>query len=353
MALDLELCKRRIDQYNADSYRGRPNIELDRHGYGLFARGLPDDSHQLTEMVRFIGEDYGGAQDRFLPAGYAAESVRIAQQIQPLVVDYQRRVTSQRPLRDRVPQLDDLAFLLVPFHATKKWLVWASKFLHFLAPQTFAILDSRAENTLGFKRTGDSPRDYFRFLKEVRRVLHDEADLLRALGDYDPEPSPELKVLDKVLYEEGNKTSRRPAQMASRSSRASTAPSPTVDGSRSIQAWITNIASHAERARTGDRFELCISKDHANLFPAHKGWFELVVSNTTYRVQIGNRDGVRHLYLLTKCIGPGNVETKITRLLQSVGLRVGDRPLLLMRGPDHFELRSSIGEQFQAAQAAV
>lgn len=346
MHFDFERCKAHIDDYNRGSYRGRSNTELDRDGYARFAAGLPAELAELTELVRFVGEDYGGAQARFFPEGYAAESARIAAALSPIAREYEQTVKAQPPLAVAVPDEAILATLLRPLHASKRWLVWATKFLHFLAPETFAVMDSRAEGALDFRRTGDPARDYFRFLGAVRSVMHDERETIDRLCAYDPESVTALKVVDKVLYEAGTGSESR----ADGPGRTRPATPPTevhsdAAPSRVIETWITNIASHAERARSGDRYELCIPKAHLELFPEHKGWMELAVSGTRYRVQLGRRDGVKHLYLLTRCVAPDQRETSITALLRSVGLGSGDRPRLLVRAARRFELRTSTGSE--------
>lgn len=347
--LDPESCRLLIDKYNQDSYRGRRNVELDRAGYRMFesASGRSDLA-MLAEFVRFAGEDYGGAQARFLDGGYVPESERIARAMHPSFGEYFALARAQPPLTERVPTRETLARLAAPFDASKFWIVWASKFLHFLAPDTFPILDSRAEAALGLRRGSDPVRYYEDFSMRIRDVLVRNCGVLQQLCEHDVERAPVLKVLDKVLYEEGA-PSRAAAsvsasqQIPSHSVALQAAVPPAADPATLvegplIQSWITNIASHAERARSGDRFELCIGKTHAVFFPEHKQEFVLVVQGAPWRVRIGKRHGVQHLYVLTECTAPDRAPTKITALLRSAGLRPGDRPMLRHAGPHRFEL---------------
>ena len=168
MKLDLKKCIHRIDEYNRGTYRGRRNVDLDRHGYKLFGQGLPSRVEQIQDLVKFIGEDYGGAQARFLPKGFSVESNSIATAIALVAEKYQSLVRAQDPLRISVPRPDVLQELLKPFFATKLWLVWASKFLHFLAPETFAVYDSRAAKALSFSHAGDPVQTYSGFLYRIR-----------------------------------------------------------------------------------------------------------------------------------------------------------------------------------------
>lgn len=94
--------------------------------------------------------------------------------------------------------------------------------------------------------------------------------------------------------------------------------------SQMIEAWITNVADQAQRQRTGPRFELCFSKDHWDLFPGHKDFFTMFVDGNKYRMSIGKRERVAHLYVHTWCYDRKGVKEKITQVLQSAGLKVGD-----------------------------
>lgn len=353
MVLDFESSKLRIDDYNQGTYRGRRNLELDKAGYRLFRKVSPTDGlSDVIALVRFIGQSYGGAQARSTPGGYEAESTRIAQSLLPTLENYLKLARNQTSLMQRAPETQTLAHLLRPFDASKFWIVWASKFLHFLNPSTFPILDSRAEAALGFRRSGDHVRDYAKFCARIQEVVIANTEVLDRLQHYDPHSPSVLKVLDKILFEEGapqpgrgTSSSRWPSPSittdgaplsAARSPENVGQPVPT--GETIISAWITNIASHSDRARSGDRLELCIGKENAHLFPNHEEHFDLIVAGVSWRVPIGKRDGVRHLYALTKCIDPDQRTTKITELLRSVGLSPGDRPKLKHVGQYRFEL---------------
>ena len=47
-----------VRDYNAGSYRGRTNIEIDRLAYEHFRDGIPANEAALIDMVRFVGEDF-------------------------------------------------------------------------------------------------------------------------------------------------------------------------------------------------------------------------------------------------------------------------------------------------------
>ncbi len=193
-----------VRDYNADSYRGRLNVDIDRAGYELFRDGVPSDEDALVELVRFVGEDYGGAQRRFLPHDYGEEAKLIVRRLLPVLDRWRSTVETARPLTECVPEKRMLVELLEPFEGTKKWPVWASKTLHFFRPDVFPILDSRAKIALGIRNLGSSPRDYHRFCEAFRRVLIDNDEALAAAREVDGGASPsDLKLLDKILYQLG------------------------------------------------------------------------------------------------------------------------------------------------------
>lgn len=204
---DPETAIRAVRAYNADSYRGRPNVEVDRIAYERFRAGLPDDEATLVEMIRFVGEDYGGAQRRFLPHSYRDEAALIITHLRPVLDRWRQAVASACPLVEGVPDEATLQFLLAPFAGTKRWPVWASKTLHFLRPDAFPILDSRAKTALGLATLGSSPGDYRRFCSAFREALVANRDAIASARSIDDNSSPsDLKLLDKILYQLGGST---------------------------------------------------------------------------------------------------------------------------------------------------
>jgi hypothetical protein len=202
--IDRATAIRAVEAYNCGRYNGRPNVEIDREGYSRFSGGLSRDHDALTEQLRFIGEDYGGAQLRFLPHSIRDEAALIASQLAPVLDHFTAIVTAQSLLTGGVPSETDMIFLFTPFAATKKWGVWACKTLHFLRPATFPVLDSRAKKALGVASLGGSPVEYRRFCTLFRDALANNDETLEAAAEVDAGASPtELKLLDKILYEIG------------------------------------------------------------------------------------------------------------------------------------------------------
>ena len=193
-----------VRDYNADYYKGRRNVDLDRDGYQRFRAGLPDDELMLIDMVRFVGEDYGGAQRRFLPHGYRDEAALIVAKLRPVLDEWRTAVAVVRPLAEEPPDKATLVFLFSPFRGTKCWPVWASKTLHFLRPDAFPIFDSRAKKALGMATLGSTPADYHRFCCAFRDALVANRDALAAARDIDGGESPsDVKLLDKILFQRG------------------------------------------------------------------------------------------------------------------------------------------------------
>jgi hypothetical protein len=203
---DAESAVQAVRDYNSGSYRGRRNLDLDRIAYDRFRNGIPDEQSALVELVRFVGEDYGGAQRRFLPHSYREEAALIVANLRRDLGEWRDSVVTAQGLAEAVPSEEVLDRLLTPFVGTKRWPVWASKTLHFLRPDAFPILDSSAKKALGMANLGSLPRDYARFCSAFRKSLATNEDALSAARVADGGASPsDLKLLDKILYQIGLK----------------------------------------------------------------------------------------------------------------------------------------------------
>jgi hypothetical protein len=209
--------------YNVGSYRGKANLQLDRWAYQLFRSGLATDLGALVEQLRFVAEDYGGAMGVYLdpPYDYEGEARRVALHLSPEVEAWNRIALAAEPLTDGAPGLDALRFLLGCFRGSKRWPVWASKTLHFVRPDAFPILDSRAKGALGVADTDNSAESYERYCDRVRQALLSNADVIAAVRIL-PESNwlPDLKLLDNILFELGvppkaSRAARKPPGAAS------------------------------------------------------------------------------------------------------------------------------------------
>ena len=205
--MDPAACRTRILEYNSERYRGfGTNVEIDAQGYALFSSGISHDQYQLIQQILFVGEVYGGAQARFLPDGYKAESERITDKLMVDLKGYSSLLAGSRALIETIPSEQSLERLLSPFDTTKRWFVWGTKFLQFLCPDTFPVVDSRVTTLLGLDQSGSMGRRYHRAMRVIREVVNRNLDLLEELRSWDQERCPSvLKVLDKVLYAQGGK----------------------------------------------------------------------------------------------------------------------------------------------------
>jgi hypothetical protein len=206
LRIDPNDAARDVRDYNRGFYRGCRNVDLDREAYRRFESGLSSSLAQLIDQIAFVGEQYGGAQARFLPHSIRMEAALIVPNLQSVVGQWVKAVTDAKPLIDETPSEGMLAFLSAPFAATKQWPVWASKTLHFLRPDCFPILDSNAKKALGLRNLGSSSRDYYRFSSCFRDALSTNSEALTAARIADNRESPtDLKLLDKILFQIGSR----------------------------------------------------------------------------------------------------------------------------------------------------
>ena len=204
LILDPQTTADAVRRYNSGSYRGRSNIDIDRAAYARFNGDIPTDPVSLVDAIRFVGDEYGGAQRRFLPHSYTAEAALIASHLIPVLAEWRAAVAAAVPLREGSISEHTASLLLAPFHGTKRWPVWATKTLHFIRPDAFPILDSRAKIALGMKNLASTARDYARFSDVLRQLLLSNDDILNAARSADSGASPsDVKLLDKILYELG------------------------------------------------------------------------------------------------------------------------------------------------------
>jgi hypothetical protein len=202
--IDPAVAVRAVSAYNRGRYRSRLNVDIDRDGYDRFRSGLASGMSALVEQLRFVGEEYGGAQARFISHGYREEAALMATKLAPARDELSVLINELPPLNASVPSPEVLTRLFAPFAATKRWGVWASKTLHFLRPATFPILDSRAKTALSLRSLDSSAPDYHRFCLCFQEAIRNNALALTAARAVDNGTSPsDLKLFDKVLYETG------------------------------------------------------------------------------------------------------------------------------------------------------
>jgi hypothetical protein len=202
LRINPDLATQCVRKYNSDSYRGTANVVLDRQAYALFRNGISLDPSRLPEQISFVGERYGGAQERF--GSIRKEAELITQNFGPIADKWLRSVTEAKPLALAIPDRKTVDFFFSPFVGSKQWPVWASKTLHFLRPDVFPILDSNAKKPLGLVNLVNSSRSYHTFCSVFRDVLLANADSLAAARVVDRDGSPtDVKLLDKILFQLG------------------------------------------------------------------------------------------------------------------------------------------------------
>jgi len=202
-SITLPVAVQAVQAYNAGLYAGgMKNPDLDRRARAVFAQGLASTPDGVLEQVRFIGVDYGGA------AGFkAAYSLvpAIAADIFAARDRYGAAARAVPPLLRAAVQVQVVEELYAPFvkelHGKRNWLVWATKFWHFLNPDAFPVLDSRVDD---FFRTGgrsQSPSKYVFVCGRFRdfSVAHHAwlPELRKADGGL---AWSETKLWDKVCY---------------------------------------------------------------------------------------------------------------------------------------------------------
>ena len=164
--------------------------------------GLSRDTGQFLEQIAFVGERYGGAQERFV--SIRNEAALIVSNLLPRSDNWLKAVREVEPLIQRVPDQTTLDLLFSPFVGTRQWPVWASKVLHFLRPGVFPILDSNAKKPLGLKNLVNSSHGYHQFCSKFRDAMLANPDALKSAHEADSGESPsDLKLLDKILYQIG------------------------------------------------------------------------------------------------------------------------------------------------------
>jgi Family of unknown function (DUF6308) len=199
-----EELRRSVAEYDAGTWRGKSNVELDRRAYRLFADGLEVDDERLIDMIEHVGAYYGGA---YRPDGEVrAQARKIASTITGARSALLAVLRRQVPLIDRTPQVNDVDDLTAPFRRDKTSFVWGAKFLHFLKPDVFPLIDHRIETALGRPhRISNSSGYLVAFCDLLRKVVLENLQALKEVRRNAPEHAEPsiLKVLDKVLWVKG------------------------------------------------------------------------------------------------------------------------------------------------------
>jgi hypothetical protein len=199
--ITLETAIRAVKAYNSGSYRGRKNVNLDLQVRQSFAAGLAPTLEGIIAQVRLIGEDYGGVAG-FPKALTLAPDV--AAEIHRDRKSYTALITAAPPLMQAHSSVDTVTHLLQPFtrplYGKRNWHVWASKFLHFLNPDAFPILDSRVARFFGLWGSNSAAK-YVELLRRFRTFAITHQSWLESLRIADGGHAwSDTKLWDKVCY---------------------------------------------------------------------------------------------------------------------------------------------------------
>ena len=207
--LSLQQALSAIRSYNKGTYgrSDRLNIDIDNEGKVLFKSGLSSNRERLTQQIAWVGKDYGGS------AHTIARSVlpsKIADTILENFTSYTSLINKQQPLHVAIPSTTDIQVLYHPFKQrvqTKKrtlenWMVWATKVWHFINPEAFQIMDSRAKKFYQINTSSDIVAQYLQLQVNARSLILKNQGWLQQMKSVDEGLSwSDLKLWDKVAYE--------------------------------------------------------------------------------------------------------------------------------------------------------
>lgn len=200
----LDQCIEAIRKYN--SATGKQGIQLDVKARELFRNGLGQTVEVIQKQVRFIGYDYGGA------AGFRLAVTelppKIANYIFSVRDEYVKAATKTQPLVKEIPDRNCIKFLYkafqFPVNNKNNWLVWGTKFWHFLNLNAFPIDDRRARYFFDIKDNKNRIDEYCDFITRFREFLIAHQGWEPKLWEVDGRLAwSNIKLWDKVAYEHG------------------------------------------------------------------------------------------------------------------------------------------------------
>jgi len=179
----------------------RCNADIDREARDMFAERLGRTEHKILQQVQFIGRDYGGVAGFPSAVGVAPD---IAADIYKSRPEYEQAAYSARPLLYEIPSREAIETLYRPFvkpiHGKSNWLVWATKFWHFLNPDAFPIEDSRVHIFFVINQP-NSVDKYLSFCNRFRGFALSHQEWLPELRQVDGGTAwCDNKLWDKVCY---------------------------------------------------------------------------------------------------------------------------------------------------------
>jgi len=194
--------KKAIRAYNGSLYRGICSTDVDRQAAELFAHGLAVNREGIAEQVRFIGKEYGGV------AGFPA-ALRLVDSIADHIhrerAMFHAAASSAQSAHPQPVDCRTLEVLYAPFrqryHGKNNWLVWASKFWHFIGYDAFPIIDTRVDRFFRLSWRRDPIDRYKRLLRRFHCFVNSRESWLESLIQSDRQRACcATKLWDKVFY---------------------------------------------------------------------------------------------------------------------------------------------------------
>lgn len=183
---------------------------VDAEGLNKFNFGLGTTLLAIQEQVHWIGKEYGGTA--YMLATKRLPPI-IANDIFAIRDQYSYMVSHVAPLVQQTPDRLTVFYLYGPFlqnlvtpsgKTMRNWMTWATKFWHFLKPDTFPIMDSRARKFFLIPIGNDPIDAYVELLIWVRHTMIEKADWLPQMRLADCRHAwSDIKLWDKVAYQLG------------------------------------------------------------------------------------------------------------------------------------------------------
>ncbi len=118
--------------------------------------------------------------------------------------NYASAIARARPLIESLPSRESVAFLCKPFiqpcEGKRNWLVWGTKFWHFLNPEAFPIEDSRVDSFFKLAWNQDPVKRYLVMMHAFREFALTHEAWVPALRAADEDFSSVNKLWDKVFF---------------------------------------------------------------------------------------------------------------------------------------------------------
>lgn len=200
-----------IRRYNRGVYgkSGKTNLDIDREGKSLFQNGLEGNKEGLERQIRWVGKDYGGT-------AHTIASKELPSRIADTILEdwdaYRSKMLGQHPLIEGTMSEALIRVLYQPFtqrletdkRSLKNWMTWATKVWHFVNPEAFQIMDSRAKRFYRISTSKDPVDSYLELGEKTRELLLKREAWLADMRAVDQgEAWSDLKLWDKVAYELG------------------------------------------------------------------------------------------------------------------------------------------------------